>query len=198
MKVNPGTDTTYVTLVDIDDNDIGLMEKMEAHRVPLLHRAVSVFITNSQGDWILQKRALIKYHSKGLWTNTCCSHPYPGETSLVAAHRRLVEEMGIDCPLNEKFSFIYKEAVDNELIEYEFDHVFVGVSDDLPKLNCDEVLDWKAISFTDLDKDIRSFPDLYTVWFRKLYQQVREFQQREEGEDARIIIDMLKYQHVSS
>ena len=197
MKVNPGTDTTYVTLVDIDDNDIGLMEKMEAHRVPLLHRAVSVF-TNSQGDWILQKRALIKYHSKGLWTNTCCSHPYPGETSLVAAHRRLVEEMGIDCPLNEKFSFIYKEAVDNELIEYEFDHVFVGVSDDLPKLNCDEVLDWKAISFTDLDKDIRSFPDLYTVWFRKLYQQVREFQQREEGEDARIIIDMLKYQHVSS
>lgn len=193
MTVNTQSDATYVILVDKEDNDIGMMEKMEAHRVPLLHRAVSVFVTNSKGEWILQQRAWGKYHSKGLWTNTCCSHPYPGETSLVAAHRRLVEEMGIECPLKEVFCFVYKEPVDDELIEYEFDHVFVGVSDDIPKLNCDEVSDWKAISFSDLDKDIRSFPDLYTVWFRKLYQQVCEFQQRGEGEEPRTIIDMLNF-----
>lgn len=193
MTANPQSDSTYVILVDKEDNDIGMMEKMEAHRIPLLHRAVSVFVTNSKGEWILQQRALGKYHSKGLWTNTCCSHPYPSETSFVAAHRRLVEEMGIDCQLKEVFSFIYKEPVNDELIEYEFDHVFVGVSDDIPKLNCDEVLDWKAISFSDLDKDIRSFPDLYTIWFRKLYQQVSEFQQRGEGEETRTIINMLNF-----
>ena len=109
---------TFVILVDQNDNQIGVMEKMEAHRKACLHRAclhraVSVFITNSHGDWILQRRAFNKYHSSGLCTNTCCSHPYPNESSLETANRRLTEEMGIDCPLTEIFSFIYNEPIDN-------------------------------------------------------------------------------------
>ena len=142
---------------------------------------------------ILQRRAYGKYHSKGLWSNTCCSHPYPGETVTDAAHRRLTEEMGMDCPLTEKFSFIYKEPVDNELIEYEFDHVFVGVSDDMPKINLDEVVEWKAISFTDLCKDVISSPELYTIWFRKLYQRVGEFKRMGEDKDEKTIVSILNH-----
>lgn len=168
-------DETLVILVDESDNKTGMMEKMEAHRQALLHRAVSVFITNSQGDWILQRRAFNKYHSNGLWTNTCCSHPYPGETSLEAANRRLVEEMGINCQLREIFSFIYKESLDNDLTEYELDHVFVGVTDELPEINKDEVLEWKAISFSELNSNINSNPEMFTVWFRKLYPQIDNY-----------------------
>lgn len=169
------TGEIFVVLVDEYDHPIGTMEKMEAHRKACLHRAISVFITNSQGDWILQRRALNKYHSNGLWTNTCCSHPYPGESSLEAANRRLSEEMGIDCSLKEIFSFIYKEPLDNELTEYELDHIFIGVADDFPKLNRNEVVEWKAISFSELQKDMITNPDSYTVWFRKLYEKVAEF-----------------------
>jgi len=193
MIVDPQSDVTYVILVDKNDKDLGIMEKMEAHRIPLLHRAVSVFVANSKGDWILQRRAYGKYHSKGLWSNTCCSHPYPGETVTDAAHRRLTEEMGMYCPLTEKFSFIYKEPVDNELIEYEFDHVFVGVSDDMPKINLDEVVEWKAISFTDLCKDVISSPELYTIWFRKLYQRVGEFKRMGEDKDEKTIVSILNH-----
>jgi len=174
MASNSQTDKAFVILVDENDNQIGVMEKMAAHQKACLHRAVSVFIANSQGDWILQRRALKKYHSGGLWTNTCCSHPYPLESSLAAANRRLTEEMGIDAPLTELFSFIYNEPLDNELTEYELDHIFVGFSDDFPKINTDEVNEWKTISFNELNADVISNPESYTVWFRKLYLKVGE------------------------
>lgn len=163
---------TFVILVDSDNNQIGVSEKMEAHRKALLHRAVSVFICNSKGEWLLQRRALGKYHSNGLWTNTCCSHPYPNETSIDAANRRLVEEMGMKCQLKELFSFTYKEVLDNELTEYEFDHVFVGISDEEPIINLDEVMEWKYINFIDLKKDIELNPNNYTVWFKKIFERV--------------------------
>ena len=118
----------YVILVDEKDNQIGVMEKMEAHRKANLHRALSVFIINSAGEWLLQKRAMDKYHSRGLWSNTCCSHPFPGENIVAAAKRRLMEEMGLHCELKELFSFIYKEKLDNEITEYEYDYVFAGIA----------------------------------------------------------------------
>ncbi len=159
-------------LVDENDAPIGLMEKMEAHKKALLHRAISVFIINSKGDWILQKRAHNKYHSKGLWTNTCCTHPLPGESELDSANRRLIEEMGIDCKIKKLFSVIYKEKLDNELTEYEYDHVFIGISDNEPVINISEVVDWKSISFEELHLDIQLNPDNYTFWFKEIYQNV--------------------------
>jgi len=164
---------TFVILVDSDDNQIGVSEKMEAHRKALLHRAVSVFICNTKGEWLLQRRALSKYHSNGLWTNTCCSHPHPNETSIDAANRRLKEEMGMECKLKELFNFTYKEILDNELTEYEFDHVFLGITDDTPKINIEEVMEWKYISFIDLKNDIEQNPNNYTVWFKKIFERVK-------------------------
>lgn len=162
----------YVILVDEKDNQIGVMEKMEAHRKANLHRALSVFIINSAGEWLLQKRAMDKYHSRGLWSNTCCSHPFPGENIVAAAKRRLMEEMGLHCELKELFSFIYKEKLDNEITEYEYDYVFAGLSDEDPVINSDEVIDWKRINFMDLQNDVRNNPLNYTVWFREIYQRV--------------------------
>lgn len=169
---------TYVILVDENDNQIGLMEKMEAHRKALLHRAISVFIINSKGEWILQKRALDKYHSKGLWTNTCCTHPLPEESEIESANRRMAEEMGISCSLKRIFSFIYKEKLDDEITEHEYDHVFIGMSDSDPVINTDEVVDWKRISFDDLHADIVSNPDSYTFWFKEIYQKVNSYIQK--------------------
>ena len=162
----------YVILVDESNNPIGMMEKMETHRKALLHRAVSVFIINSNGEWILQKRALDKYHSMGLWTNTCCTHPSPGESDMESANRRLIEEMGINCKLKKLFSFIYKEKLDNELTEYEYDHVFIGISDTEPVINTFEVDDWKKIYYEELQKDIIANPDNYTCWFKEIYENV--------------------------
>jgi isopentenyl-diphosphate delta-isomerase len=162
----------YVILVDEHDNKTGTIEKLEAHKKALLHRAVSVFIINSKGEWILQRRALNKYHSNGLWTNTCCSHPYPEETSLEAATRRLMEEMGLQCDLHEIFSFIYKEQFDNDLTEHEFDHIFIGISDDRPMLNQHEAMDWRTISFTDLEHEMNKNPAHFTAWFRHIYRRV--------------------------
>ncbi|MHC1705055.1 MAG: isopentenyl-diphosphate Delta-isomerase [Tenuifilaceae bacterium] len=164
---------TFVILVDSTDNQIGVSEKMEAHRKALLHRAVSVFICNTKGEWLLQRRALSKYHSNGLWTNTCCSHPHPNETSIYAANRRLMEEMGMECQLKEVFSFTYKEVLDNQLTEYEFDHVFIGTTDDSPKINLEEVMEWKYISFINLKNDIEQNPNHYTVWFKKIFERVK-------------------------
>lgn len=161
-----------VILVDINDSPLGFMEKMEAHSKAELHRAVSVFIVNSKGEWILQKRALNKYHSKGLWTNTCCTHPYPGESDIDAANRRLMEEMGMCCNLKEAFSFIYKEQFENGLTEYEFDHVFTGQTNDIPLVDPNEVDDWTGKAFSDLHRDIVDNPSQYTVWFKKIYQKV--------------------------
>ncbi len=161
-----------VILVDENDNEIGLMAKTEAHKKALLHRAVSVFIFNSAGEWLLQRRALAKYHSGGLWTNTCCTHPLPNENNMDAANRRLKQEMGIQCSLTELFSFTYKEALDNDFIEHEFDHVFVGVTDEKPNNNLDEVMEWKYMSFCDLSDSIDQIPENYTVWFLKIVEQV--------------------------
>jgi isopentenyl-diphosphate Delta-isomerase len=165
---------TYVILVDDNDNPVGVMEKMRAHTEARLHRAISVFIFNSRGEWILQKRALDKYHSKGLWTNSCCTHPMPGEPEIEAANRRLMEEMGLKCEIKKIFSFVYKEELDNNLTEYEFDHVFIGITDEIPEINTNEVVDWKSILFEEMHKDILSRPSEYTAWFRKIYIEVQE------------------------
>ena len=159
-------------LVDEHDNDIGTLGKLEVHRKALLHRAVSVFIINSKGEWIIQRRALNKYHSNGLWTNTCCSHPYPHETCPEAASRRLWEEMGLRCKLQEVFSFIYKEQLDNNLTEHEYDHVFIGISDEIPAPDKHEVVDWRTISFSELETEIDKYPALFTVWFRQIHHRV--------------------------
>lgn len=165
-------DEPFVILVDRNDNQTGVIGKIEAHKKALLHRAVSVFIVNSNGEWIMQRRAFDKYHSNGLWTNTCCTHPKPGETSIDSAWRRLKEEMGIECNLVELFTFTYKEKLDNELTEYEFDHVFFGVSDKDPVINTSEVEEWEAVSFHNLHNDILNNPGNYTYWFKKIYKKV--------------------------
>lgn len=163
-----------VILVDEQDNELGLMEKMEAHRKGLLHRAFSVFVINSEGELMLQQRAKHKYHSGGLWTNTCCSHPRVGETTEAAAHRRLVEEMGFDCHLEKLFDFVYSAELDQGLTEHEFDHLFVGYYNDPPHINEDEVSDWKWCRLEDISKDISDNPDQYTEWFKIIYNRFTE------------------------
>lgn len=164
----------HVILVDENDNELGTMEKMEAHKKGLLHRAVSVFIVTPEGKWLLHRRALNKYHSNGLWTNACCTHPLPGESSLDAAHRRLQEEMGMQTNLTELFHFIYKAPLDNELTEHELDHVFVGCTAQEPILNLDEAMDWKYISHKELKSDLSSNPGNYTVWFKIIVKHLEE------------------------
>jgi len=161
-----------VILVDEFDQPIGTMEKMEAHVKAALHRAISVFIFNSKGEWLLQRRAIEKYHSRGLWTNTSCTHPAPGETSLEAAHRRLHEEMGLKAELREVFSFKYIQELENNLTEHEYDHVFVGYSDELPVPNPDEAMDYKYISYQDLLQEVAESPEKFTAWFKMIYERV--------------------------
>jgi isopentenyl-diphosphate delta-isomerase len=155
-----------VILVDIQDNEIGKMEKLEAHVKGELHRAFSVFIFNNQNELLLQRRAFGKYHSEGLWTNTCCSHPAPGETVLQAANRRLMEEMELECPLESSFSFIYKAELENNLIEYELDHVMIGFSDETPHINPSEAIAFKWLSLETIVEDIKKHPEHYTAWFK--------------------------------
>ncbi len=163
-----------VVLVDKKDNPVGTMEKMEAHKKGLLHRAFSVFVFNDKNELMLQQRALGKYHSPGLWSNTCCSHPGPDEDVLDAGHRRLVEEMGFDCELDEVFGFIYHASLDKGMIEHEFDHVLIGTFNGIPKINRDEVENWKWINIDDLSVDIIENSQNYTVWFRIVYERVKE------------------------
>jgi isopentenyl-diphosphate Delta-isomerase len=155
-----------VILVDQNDNAIGTMEKMEAHRKGELHRAFSVMIFNAKGEILLQKRASNKYHSAGLWTNACCSHPLPGERTEDATRRRLKEEMGIDLQPQFAYKFIYKTDLGQNLIEHEYDHVYVGTFNGEPAINSNEVEDWKFVSADWLKKDILHHPDHYTYWFR--------------------------------
>ena len=155
-----------VILVDEKDNQVGLMPKLEAHQKGLLHRAFSVFIFNSDYKLLLQKRASSKYHSGGLWTNTCCSHPRDGEDIIDAANRRLNEEMGIKTSLRKVFDFIYTAKLDNNRIENEFDHVFYGVYDIDPIINKDEAEDFKWVDMETLKNDIENNKDQYTVWFK--------------------------------
>ncbi len=167
---------TNVILVDEKDNSIGVMEKLEAHKNGgRLHRAFSIFVFNKKGEMLLQHRAKSKYHCGGLWTNTCCSHPSPNEDTADAVHRRLKEEMGFDCDLNEILSFIYKAKVNNELTEWEFDHVFIGNFDREIKINPEEADDFKWISTDDLKKDIKKNPEKYTPWFKIILERVLEY-----------------------
>ncbi|MGC8776934.1 MAG: isopentenyl-diphosphate Delta-isomerase [Candidatus Micrarchaeia archaeon] len=162
-----------VVLVDEKDRQIGTMEKMQAHmNGGKLHRAISIFVFNKKGELMLQQRAFTKYHSKGKWSNTVCTHPRPGESVDDAAHRRLKEEMGFDCPLKEEFSFIYKADVGEGLTEYEFDHVFFGEFDGEPKLNPEEAASYKWAKLEDVANDIKKNPDLYTPWFRIIFDRV--------------------------
>ena len=163
----------FVIIVDQNDNETGLMEKMEAHRKALLHRAVSVFIFNSQKQLLLQKRAPHKYHSPELWTNTVCTHPKPDESNTVAVKRRLREEMGLAVTdVTKIFDFTYREKLDNELTEHEFDHVFIGFSDELPLPNPAEVSDYMYIDSDKLRNDVEVNPQNYTVWFLKIIHRV--------------------------
>ncbi len=162
-----------VILVDENDQSLGLMEKMEAHQKGILHRAFSVFIFNDKNELMLQQRALTKYHSPGLWTNTCCSHPRKGEETINAAHRRMMEEMGFDCDITEAFSFTYKADVGQGLTEHEFDHVFIGKYNDAPNINPEEVNDWKFMPTDKISEDITKFPDRYTVWFRIAFKELK-------------------------
>lgn len=161
-----------VILVNEADEQIGVMEKMEAHEKGLLHRAFSVFIFNTKGEMLLQQRALNKYHSGGLWTNACCSHPRPGEDTLQAAQRRLMEEMGIKTPLTFKTSFTYKTAFENGLTEHEFDHVFIGTFNEEPHINNNEVNSycWKSVEST--KNSVKQMPDIYTSWFKIALEKV--------------------------
>lgn len=163
--------TEKVILVDREDRELGVMPKLEAHEKGLLHRAFSVFIFNTEGELLLQKRAITKYHSAGLWSNTCCSHPRPGETTQAAAERRLLEEMGISCPIREVFSFTYHAPLENGLIEHEFDHVFMGISNTIPKPNPEEVSAWTFLSRDVVMAELQASPENYTAWFRICLEQ---------------------------
>jgi len=164
----------YVILVDENDNPIGEMEKIEAHEKGLLHRAFSVFIYNDNNELMLQQRALSKYHTPGLWTNTCCSHQKVGETNIEAGKRRLMEEMGFSVPLEEKTSFTYKAPFDNGLTEHEYDHILVGYYNEEPNPNPDEVESWKWESLDNIQKDIKENPDKYTAWFKIIFDKYLE------------------------
>ncbi len=166
-----------VILVNEKDEKIGLMPKMEAHEKGLLHRAFSVFIFNDKNELLLQQRALNKYHTPGLWANTCCSHQRDGESSLDAGKRRLMEEMGFTTDLEERTTFIYKAPFDNGLTEHEYDHILVGRYNDEPNINPEEVADYKWMTLEEVQKDIAKNPEKYTPWFKiifdKFYQHIK-------------------------
>ncbi|WP_154402507.1 isopentenyl-diphosphate Delta-isomerase [Mucilaginibacter endophyticus] len=163
-----------IIIVDAAGNAIGEIDKMDAHISGTLHRAFSVFVFNSKGQLLLQRRDLDKYHSGGLWTNTCCSHPRAGETTQNAAHRRLQEEMGMDCELTELFQFSYRHEFANGLIENEYDHVFMGISDELPLPNPAEVAGFRYIDTDLLIVELLEQPEQYTAWFKICLEQVLE------------------------
>lgn len=155
-----------VILVDKDDNQIGTMEKMEAHRKGELHRAFSVLVFNAKGEMLLQKRARSKYHSGGLWTNACCSHPVPGESMEDTVKRRVKEEIGIEVKPEFSYKFLYKTRLDQNLTEHELDYVFIAEYNDQPVLNSEEAEDWKYVSLQWLRDDVAKNPSKYTHWFK--------------------------------
>ncbi len=164
-----------VILVNEKDEQIGLMNKLEAHQKAVLHRAFSVFILNNNNEIMLQQRAQSKYHSPLLWTNTCCSHQREGETNIEAGSRRLMEEMGFKVNLKELFHFIYKAPFDNGLTEHELDHVMIGYFNGNPNINKDEVENWKWMKIEDIKKDIITNPDFYTIWFKIIFEEFYHF-----------------------
>lgn len=167
-----------VILVNDRDEQIGLMPKMEAHEKGLLHRAFSVFVFNDRNELMLQQRAYSKYHSPGLWTNTCCSHQREGESNIEAGKRRLQEEMGFSTDLKDTISFIYKAPFDNGLTEHEYDHILVGKFSNEPNLNPDEAAAYKWLPLEEVKEDMKLNPDIYTEWFKiifdKYYQTIEQ------------------------
>jgi isopentenyl-diphosphate delta-isomerase len=165
-----------VILVDKNDNRIGVEEKHSAHKAGKLHRAISVFLFNSKGETLLQKRESSKYHSGGLWTNTCCGHQRPGDDTVSTAKRKLKEEMGVDCELEEKFSFIYFVKFDNGMHEHEFDHVLFGKFDGEPKPDPAEAEGWRWVSPDELTREMQEHPELFTYWLKECWPRVKECQ----------------------
>jgi len=163
-----------VILVNEKDEQIGLMPKLEAHEKALLHRAFSVFIFNDKNELMLQQRALDKYHSPGLWTNTCCSHQRNGESNIEAGKRRLQEEMGFVVDLQESISFIYKAPFDNGLTEHEYDHVLIGKYNNEPEINLNEATSWKWMPLEEVRADILHHPEIYTEWFKVIFDKFYE------------------------
>jgi isopentenyl-diphosphate delta-isomerase len=161
-----------VVLVDETGSPVGTSEKLAAHLSGQLHLAFSVFIFNTQGQLLLQQRAFDKYHSAGLWTNTCCSHPYPGEAVADAAIRRLREEMGFEAPLREAFAFTYRAELDRGLTEHEFDHVFTGTFEGSVHPNPEEVAAYRWVSREEVEADLVERPDVYTEWFKIVCSRV--------------------------
>jgi isopentenyl-diphosphate delta-isomerase len=160
-----------VILVNEQDEQIGLMEKIEAHEKALLHRAFSVFVINDKQQIMLQQRALEKYHSPGLWTNTCCSHQREGEDNITAGKRRLQEEMGFTTNLKELFHFIYIAPFDNGLTEHELDHVMIGRYNGEPDINPAEVAAWKWMTAQEIKDDMEKQPHIYTEWFKIIFEK---------------------------
>lgn len=171
LKTSP---PEWVVLVDAEDRELGKMEKMEAHEKGLLHRAFSVFVVNDAGQLLLQQRAWSKYHSGGLWTNTCCSHPRPGESVEAAAARRLMEEMGMRCDLSPAFHFVYRSALDHGLVEHELDHVFIGRSSAVPVVNPEEVAGYRYAHWHEVEREMAEGPERFTVWFQICFAEVRK------------------------
>lgn len=163
-----------VIVVNESDEWTGTADKLQAHKEGLLHRAFSVFVLNTNNEMLIQKRADGKYHSAGLWSNACCSHPMPGESTVSAAHRRLQEELGFDCEIEELFTYRYKTDVGNGLIENEYDHIYIGQYDGVPQLNKDEVGDYAYVNLDDLADQLRSDPQIFTTWFRMLLPRFLE------------------------
>ena len=162
-------------MVNQQDEQIGTMEKMEAHLTGSLHRAFSIFIFNTKGEMLLQQRAATKYHNGGLWTNACCSHPAPGEATFDAANRRLQEEMGFTTQLEKAFGFIYEASFDNGLTEHEFDHVFIGTYDGEIKVNSAEVKDYCFKTMDEVDSSLQTHPQKFTAWFKIAFPKVKAF-----------------------
>jgi isopentenyl-diphosphate delta-isomerase len=171
-----------VILVNTSDEVLGTMPKMEAHRQAVLHRAFSVFVLNGQGQLMLQQRAADKYHSPLLWTNTCCSHQRMGETNVEAGKRRLFEEMGFETELRDLFSFIYKAPFDNGLTEHELDHVLLGYYTGEPRINPQEVASWKWMGLEEVSADLKARPELYTAWFRIVFERFYDYIRQHEEE----------------
>lgn len=165
-------ETIHVILVDENNTPVGTMEKLEAHQKGVLHRAISVYIFDDQHNLLMQKRAASKYHCGGLWTNTCCGHPLPGEDSLSAATRRLSEEMGIACPLEQQFDFRYSTELSNGLVENEYGHIYFGKYNEAPLLNPIEADDFIYVSLPALQKQIDADPGKFTPWFKLVIPKV--------------------------
>lgn len=162
-----------VILVDHNDREIGIMDKLPAHLEGVLHRAFSVFVFNDNMELLMQCRANSKYHSGGLWSNTCCSHPMPGESLFTAAHRRMKEELGLTVELKKAGAFVYKARINDRITEYELDHVLFGISNDLPRINPSEVKEWAYWPTAVIERKLKEQPFLFTAWFRLIFPAIK-------------------------